>query len=240
SSYVYPPPPFSEEEKKRQAEELTDTLIAQPALGAVEMGLLSLFQRFGLKPDMVAGHSYGEYVALYAAGVISKDDLLLLSEQRGRSMKQAAQKTPGKMLAVSAPAEKIEKLLQGIPDVWLANYNAPRQTIIAGSSDALENAGKRLQAEGIRTQPIAVSCPFHTPLLEPARERFAKILAEVSFSKPTCELFSNSTGKPYPSDPGSIREQLKQHLVRPVQFADEIEAMFDSGGRVFLEIGPRN
>ncbi len=243
SSYIYPPPAFSPEQEKQQNLELTDTVVAQPALGVVEIGLCHALERLGVRPDMTAGHSYGEYVALAAAGVISDSALFELSESRGRAIKDTTHEEAGTMAAVSADADAIAKALakdgDGMEGITLANHNSPRQTVISGTNAAVGAAIKKLEAAKLAARPIPVACAFHSPLMEPARERFAAVLAKQTFAKPTAAVFSNTLGAQYPEDPKEIAALLASHLVRPVKFVDEIRAMYDQGARVFVEVGPK-
>ena len=240
SSYIYPPSAYSAAERDAQARALTDTAIAQPALGAVESGLLKLLASMGVKPDMVAGHSYGEYVALHAAGVIDETTLAHLSELRGRAIKEAVGDAPGTMAAASAGADAVRAALGDRSGVWLANFNAPQQTIIAGLAPAVEAAVAVLGRAGISAKPIPVACAFHTPLMSGARARLDEALAPVRFGAPRVPVFSNALASAYPHDPARIGGILSEHLVSPVRFVDEVRAMHDAGARVFLEVGPRS
>jgi acyl transferase domain-containing protein/NAD(P)-dependent dehydrogenase (short-subunit alcohol dehydrogenase family)/acyl carrier protein len=239
SAYIYPPPAFSPEQEKQQNLEITDTVVAQPALGAVEIGLCHALARLGVRPDMTAGHSYGEYVALAAAGVISDSALFDLSESRGRAIKDTTHDEAGAMAAVSADADAITKALDGMEGITLANHNSPRQTVISGANAAVHAAIQKLEAAKLAARLIPVACAFHSPLMQPARERFAEVLARQTFAKPRVAVFSNTLGGQYPEDPQEIASLLASHLVRPVKFVDEIRAMYEQGARVFVEVGPK-
>ena len=239
SAYIYPPPTFSPEQEKQQNLEITDTVVAQPALGVVEIGLCHALERLGVRPDMTAGHSYGEYAALAAAGVISDSALFDLSESRGRAIKDTTHDEAGTMAAVSADAEAIAKALDSMEGITLANHNSPRQTVISGANAAVGAAIQKLEAAGLAARLIPVACAFHSPLMEPARERFAAVLARQTFAKPHAAVFSNTLGAQYPEDPQEIAALLASHLVRPVKFVDEIRAMYEQGARVFVEVGPK-
>jgi acyl transferase domain-containing protein len=239
SAYIYPPAAFSPEREKQQNLELTDTVVAQPALGVVEIALCRALERLGVRPDMTAGHSYGEYVALAAAGVISDSVLFDLSESRGRAIKDTTQEEAGTMAAVQADAEAITKALAGMEGITLANHNSPRQTVISAANDAVRAAIGKLEAAGFTARLIPVACAFHSPLMEAARVRFAEVLARQTFAKPSAQVFSNTLGGPYPEEPREIAALLASHLVRPVKFVDEIRAMYERGARVFVEVGPK-
>ena len=133
STYIFPAPAFTPEERAEQMRAITDTTVAQPALGAIEMGLYSLLSTIGVEPDVVGGHSYGEYVALAASGAISERELYEISSARGRAIADSVAGAPGVMAAVSSSAESVKAVLGDRADVWIANLNAPSQTIISGT-----------------------------------------------------------------------------------------------------------
>lgn len=240
SRYVFPVPAFTSETEQRQQIQLTATNVAQPALGAAEMALMHLLNALEVQPDLVAGHSYGEYVALCAAGAIDESTLAELSEARGRIISEAAQDDLGTMAAVQADSAAIVPLLEGISDVWIANVNAPQQTMISGTGAGVALAVERLQSHGLNARPIAVACAFHSPIVAPAQQMLAEVLGRSTFTAPAVEVFSNTTAGPYPRAPEAIAAQLTEHLVQPVRFSDEIAAMYAAGARVFVEVGPRS
>jgi len=240
SGYIYPPPAFTAAEQETKMRAITDTVVAQPALGAVELGLLDLLLDLGLEPDMVAGHSYGEYVALAAAGVLSPDALIGISEARGRAIKESVGETPGTMAAVPAPADRVAEALRDVPSVWLANFNAPRQTIIAGAPADVERAIDVLASAGVKAKQIPVSCAFHSPLMERARVRLSDELGRLDLKAPRIPVFSNTEAGPYPDEPARVAALLSEHLVRPVRFLEEIQAMYAHGARLFVEVGPKS
>ena len=240
SSYIFSPPRFNQEEELKCQQALTKTNMAQPALGAAGMGLFHLLQALDVKPNMVAGHSYGEYVALCAAGVFSEEVLYSLSEARGRFIIEAAGQDLWTMAAVEAGQERIIDVLRSVENVWVANLNAPSQTVISGTRAGIEEATKCLEANGMRVRPIPVSCAFHSPVVGPARDRLAEFISTIAFAEPKLEVFSNTSAEPYPQTSKAIAALLSDHLIRPVEFVREIEAMYQSGARIFLEVGPRS
>jgi acyl transferase domain-containing protein/NAD(P)H-dependent flavin oxidoreductase YrpB (nitropropane dioxygenase family) len=240
SDYVFPPPSFTKEEKEARSRELTDTTIAQPALGAVELGVSRLLERLGVRPSFAAGHSYGEYVALCAAGAFSTETLFEVSAARGQFIKQATRDASGTMAAVGASADAVRKLVDGHADVWIANLNAPAQTVIAGSHEAIEQAIARFAAAGVTARKIPVACAFHSPLVQPAQRDLAALLARIPIGPTRLPVFSNSLGRSYSGEPEEIRQVLSAHLVQPVRFVDEIVDMYSAGARVFVEVGPRS
>jgi acyl transferase domain-containing protein/NAD(P)H-dependent flavin oxidoreductase YrpB (nitropropane dioxygenase family)/NAD(P)-dependent dehydrogenase (short-subunit alcohol dehydrogenase family) len=238
STYVYPHPVFSEEEEQSIRQALTDTQIAQPSLGVVGIALFKLLRSLGIEPDFAGGHSYGEYIALCAAGVFEEDALVLLSEARGRFILAAAKKEPSTMTAVEAGAEVVSEAIAGVKGVVLANKNAPRQTIISGTLTGVEEASSRLIAQGIQVRRIPVACAFHSPVVAGACEPLANMLREIELGPPRFAVYSNTSAKPYPQEPPAIINQLAEHLAAPVEFVREIEAMYEAGARVFVEVGP--
>ncbi|MGH9162316.1 MAG: SDR family oxidoreductase [Vicinamibacteraceae bacterium] len=238
SSYIYPASALNDETRDQQRAAITDTHVAQPALAAVEVGLVHLLARFGIRPDMTAGHSYGEYVALWAAGALDESALFEISEIRGRVIKESLGADAGTMAAVHAPADRVVEALRERGGVWLANLNAPRQTVIAGGTAAIEDAMRRLTEAGLKSQRIPVACAFHSPLMEASQMRLAAALSGLTWQRPRVPVYSNSLGALYPDDPGQVADLLAQHLIRPVRFVDEITAMYEAGARLFVEVGP--
>jgi len=238
--FIFPPPSFTPEEQRARADALTQTNVAQPALGAAGLAMRRLLRGFGVRADIVAGHSYGEYVALCAAGVYDEETLAKVSEARGRSILESARNDLGTMAAVAETADRIAEVLRPIKDVWVANLNAPRQTVISGTRAGVQEAIEHLKKAGIEARPLPVACAFHSPVIAPARDRLAAVLSEVPFRAPETEVFANSTAAPYPRDPKAVAAILAEHLVEPVRFADEVEAMHQAGARLFVEVGPKN
>jgi acyl transferase domain-containing protein/NAD(P)H-dependent flavin oxidoreductase YrpB (nitropropane dioxygenase family)/NAD(P)-dependent dehydrogenase (short-subunit alcohol dehydrogenase family) len=238
SSYMFPPPMFTKEEEEAAREALTDTRIAQPALGAIEAGLFSLLSSMGVQPDFVAGHSYGEYVALYSAGVLALEDFIRLSEARGRFIVEGSGVDPGAMAAVECDASTVEALIADIAGVGLANLNSPSQTIISGERAAVKVAVEKLSSQGKRARQIPVACAFHSPLMVPAQKPLAKFLDSIKLCPARIPIFSNTTAEPYPKTPRAMARLLVEHLVRPVKFVPQVEALYEAGARIFVEVGP--
>lgn len=239
SHYIHPPSPYSEAAENHAKEQLTDTHIAQPAIGAVEIGYLDLTNRLGLKPDMVGGHSYGEYTALYAAGVLSRAELLRLSEVRGRVMSAACEASDGAMAAVKATRKELLARLEGLEDVVIANHNAPLQSVISGKTQVVQQVVERLQVAQIMAQMLPVAGAFHSSLVESAHISLANAISAAVMQPPKIPIYSNTTGRPYNSDVEAIRHQLCRHLLSPVEFVDQINAMYEAGARIFIEVGPK-
>ncbi len=239
SRSIFPKPAFGPELEAAHQAALARTDVAQPALGAAEVALLTILGELRTKPDLVAGHSYGEYVALHAAGAIDEATLAILSEARGRSIVEAAGQDLGTMAAVSAGPDKVAAILGTVDDVWVANLNAPDQTILSGTKPGIGRAVERFQAAGVAVRSLPVGCAFHSPIVAPAQARLAGHLAAARFHPPRVPVYSNTTAGPHGDDPRAIAVRLADHLIRPVRFAEQIEAMYAAGARIFVEVGPR-
>ncbi|MFF3336365.1 SDR family oxidoreductase [Streptomyces sp. NPDC002888] len=238
---LYPPAAFDDAVRDRQREALTDTRAAQPALGVAGLAAHALLTTAGVRPDMAAGHSYGELVALCAAGALDPETLLELSTERAAAILAAAGDDPGTMAAVSAGAEDVAGALRaaGAPDsVVVANRNAPRQTVISGPADAVTDAVRLLREAGLGAQRIPVACAFHSPLVAGATDRFAEVLADRPVRPPEFPVWANRTAAPYGADADAVRAELAAQIGAPVAFVEQVEAMYEAGARVFVEAGP--
>ncbi|MHC5908716.1 beta-ketoacyl synthase N-terminal-like domain-containing protein, partial [Streptomyces sp. S6] len=235
---MYPPTAFDEAARERQNAALTDTRVAQPALGIAGLAAFTVLTVVGIHPDMAAGHSYGELVALCAAGVVSPRALLELSEERASAILAAAGDEPGTMAAVSADAEAVGRVLADLGDtgVVIANLNSPEQTVVSGPADGVADAVRHLRTAGLTARRIPVACAFHSPLVAGAGPMFAAALAQHSFHEPEFPVWANRTAAPH--TPDAVRTELAAQIGSPVRFADQIEAMYDAGARVFVEAGP--
>lgn len=242
SHLIWPADAFTPEARKAQTVALTATDVAQPALGAVSAGFAAILAALGVRPDMVAGHSYGEFSALHAAGAFGLDDLITLSEARGRAMVEHGDPArPGGMAAVSADGPAVAAALGGDhPDVVIANLNSPRQTVIAGPQSAVAKAAEALGGKGLQVVTVPVSQAFHSPLMEPARAAFEARLAQTAWQATEVPVYSNMTGKLHPSDPEAQRRMMAAHLTSPVHFDAMIRQMAADGATVFLEVGPKS
>ncbi len=239
SQFVFPPPSFSPERLRERRQALTDTHVAQAALGATELAYLEVLNALGVAAQMTAGHSYGELAALAAAGGLEADQLLMLSEARGRLMEQAAAGEAGAMAAVDSAPDALSALLDG-GGVVVANLNAPRQTVLSGPRDRIAAAVSWCADNGIAARELPVACAFHSPHVAGARDRFAEVLAQAPIATPRVPVYSNTTAEPHAQEPAAIADVLAEHLAKPVQFVAEIEAMHRDGARLFVEVGPRS
>ncbi|MBD2492826.1 type I polyketide synthase [Nostoc sp. FACHB-280] len=241
SEIVFPRPTFEEAEKNAQVAALQRTEYAQPAIGVFSAGLYSILQKAGFKSDFVAGHSFGELTALWAAGVLSEQDYLFLVKARGQAM--AAPEDPdhdaGTMLAVKEDINKIEPILKHYPQVSIANFNSPTQVVLAGPTAEIAKVRQTLQEQGYAAVPLPVSAAFHTSLIAFAQKSFAIATKSVKFNTAQIPVFSNVTGKPYPQDPTGMQRILETHLASSVLFKQEIENIYAAGGSCFVEFGPK-
>ena len=239
SSYIFPSPSFTPEEQRRRQGELTDTHVAQAALGATELAYVHVLAELGVEPGLTAGHSYGEFAALAAAGGIDAEQLLRISEARGRFMKEAGAAEDGAMVAVDAPPDALTALLER-GGVVIANINSPRQTVLSGAREHVEAAVEWCRGRDIGARMLPVACAFHSPQVAGAQQRLAQLLQGMTLKSPRIPIYSNTTGDAHAQDPEAIAKLLSEHLTRPVDFVRELEAMYRDGARIFLEVGPRS
>ena len=235
---LFPGTAFTPELRTAQQKALTDTRVAQPTLGLADLAMSRVLSLAGVRPAMTAGHSYGELVALSVAGAFDAETLLALSEQRARCILDAAAGAPGTMAAVRASASRIREVLGDDAGITLANHNAPDQTVIAGSHEAIERACQRLTKAGESARAIPVACAFHSPIVARGRESFAEKLAAADVHAPTLPVYANATAARYRDDAADVRETLAAQIASPVRFVEEVEAMYAAGARVFVEVGP--
>jgi len=243
SQFIFPRGAYDDAAKTAARQKLTSTDIAQPALGAVEVGLFRLMQSLGLKADMLAGHSYGEFVALFAAGAVDFEALMQLSAARGRFIVDAASAEGaelGTMAAVTAPRKVVEDAIADIDDVIIANHNAPLQSIVSGTREGVKAACAKLLQAGVEVTEIPVAAAFHSSLVKPAQQALSDLIDATPWAPVQIPVYSNSTARPHANDVARVKRQMAEHLVRPVEFVAEIEAMYRDGARVFVEVGPKS
>lgn len=239
SSVIYPVPTFDDDTRRSQRRALNDTRNAQPALGVTNLAAHDVLTQFNLRPAMTAGHSYGEYVALCVAGTVAPDDLLVVSAKRGVAIHEASSDTPGSMASVAADAATLEAAIERLGlSVYVANYNAPGHTVIAGETAELDRAIEMLVDAKLHARRIPVSAPFHCPLVAEASRRIVDDLVSVDLRGPQRPVYANVTAEPYPHGSEEIRALLAEHLASPVRFVDQIRNMYRDGARVFFEVGP--
>ena len=219
-----------------QADDLKATKVTQPAI-FIHSTILAMEQ--AQQPDMVAGHSLGEFSALVAAGALSFEDGLRLVAARAAAMQKCCEKVPGTMAAVIKLEDSvIEDICAGIPGVVPANYNSPGQVVISGELSAVEKACALLKEAGAkRALVLPVSGAFHSPLMEPARVELAKAIEATPFKAPRCPIYQNVTASPT-TDPGLIKENCLKQLTSPVRWTKTVLNMIADGAGRFVEIGP--
>ncbi|MFD2760483.1 ACP S-malonyltransferase [Lentibacillus juripiscarius] len=221
--------------------ELTETENAQPALLLSGIAVYELLKKEGVQPSMAAGHSLGEYSALVAAGAMTFDEALPLVAARGRLMEEAFPKGKGSMAAVLGMSqEAIEQTLEQVNDdevVDIANLNCPGQIVISGSKEGIDEAVDLLKENGAkRVLPLNVSGPFHSGLMKPANEQFAKELDTIAFQDADIPVYANVTASPV-TDQNSIKDLLLRQLYSPVRFEESIRHMMDAEVDAFVEVG---
>lgn len=219
-------------------QDLKQTKVTQPSI-FIHSVITKQVMGENFKPDMVAGHSLGEFSALVASGVLSFQDGLVLVFKRAEAMQRACHIEQGTMAAVLGLEDKIiEDICAEIDKVIPANYNCPGQVVISGATQDVEKACNRLKEAGAkRALPLAVSGAFHSPLMTPAREDLAKAIEEVKFNKPICPIYQNVTTTAV-TNPEEIKKNLIAQLTSPVKWRQSIENMVKDGATDFIEVGP--
>ncbi|MDA0310489.1 MAG: SDR family NAD(P)-dependent oxidoreductase [Gemmatimonadetes bacterium] len=235
---VFPPPAFSDEERAAQLRTLTEMAMAQPAIAAVSLGYMSLLEKLGVTPDVVAGHSFGEVTALAAAGRLDPLHLLSIARRRGELMAEAAANEAGAMLAASASAEAVAALIAEDTGVVVANDNSPTEVVLAGSEKAIEDFRQLLKGEGITSVRLPVASAFHSSIVAGSCEPFHDFLASVEWSDEGVEVYANTTAGTYPKKADEARRLLADQLASRVRFREMIQGMHAAGVTHFVEVGP--
>lgn len=220
-------------------DDLKQTKVTQPAI-FLHSVILAKSLGDDFKPDMVAGHSLGEFSALVAAGALSFEDGLRLVAKRAQAMQKACEAQPSTMAAVLAlPDEKVEELCAEVDDVVApANYNCPGQVVISGTVPGIDAACEKMLAAGAkRALKLKVGGAFHSPLMKPAHDELAEAIETVEFKTPICPIYQNVDGKPH-TEPAEIKENLVRQLTAPVRWTYDVEAMIADGATEFVELGP--
>jgi [acyl-carrier-protein] S-malonyltransferase len=220
------------------AEELKETKVTQPAVFLHSVILAKTLEDF--KPEMVAGHSLGEFSALVANGALSFEDGLKLVSQRALAMQKACEITPSTMAAVLGLADNIvEEVCASIDGVVVAaNYNCPGQLVISGEFKAVELACEKMKEAGAkRALLLPVGGAFHSPMMEPAREELAAAIEATTFSAPICPVYQNVTASAV-SDANEIKKNLIIQLTAPVKWTQSVQQMLADGATLFTEVGP--
>jgi [acyl-carrier-protein] S-malonyltransferase len=220
---------------------LKETKVTQPAI-FLHATIQSESMGTTFKPEMVAGHSLGEFSALVAAGVLSFEEGLSLVSERALAMQEACNQSPGTMAAIlGLEDEKVEAICKEIEGIVIpANYNCPGQLVISGAVEAVENACEAFKEAGSRRALLLpVGGAFHSPLMEPAKERLAKAIEQTTFNNPRCSVYQNVTARGT-LDPEELRKQLVAQLTAPVKWTQSIQQMIADGATHFTEVGPGN
>lgn len=219
-------------------DDLKATRVTQPAIFLHSVVLAKCYE--GFRPDMVAGHSLGEFSALAAAEAISFEDAFRLVYIRATQMQLCCEKVPGTMAAiVGLPDEKVEEICSSCEGIVIpANYNCGGQVVISGEKTAVEQACEKAKAEGAkRALPLAVSGAFHSPLMEPARIELGKAIEETRIVEPICPIYQNVSAQAV-TDPQTIKKNLLAQLTSPVRWTQSVRNMLADGADYFMEIGP--
>ena len=220
------------------AEDLKQTKVTQPAVFLHSVILAKCLDDFN--PDMVAGHSLGEFSALVACGALDFEAALKLVAVRAQAMQQACESRPGTMAAViNLPEEKISEVCESCEGIVVpANYNSKRQIVISGEVASIEQACVRMKEAGARRALVLpVGGAFHSPLMESAREELADCIEHTEFKTPTCPIYQNVTAQPT-TDPAEIKANLLKQLTSPVRWTHTVEKMIEDGAAEFIEVGP--
>ena len=237
---AFPPHAFDEATRAHQAATVKAMENAQPGIAAVALAQLALLDRAGLSPDMAAGHSFGEVMALHAANGFDADAALAIARARGKAMRDAAAQAEGGMLAVQSDAASLHAFVDADPDLVLANDNGPSQVALSGPLTAIDHAEAHLKANGLTVKRLPVASAFHSPIVSGAIEPFAAGLQTQRLRALKLPVYSNASAAPYPKTPAAIAKRLAAQIGEPVRFREMIDAMHADGARTFVEIGPGN
>lgn len=223
------------------AEELGETVHSQPAIMATSIIALEAAKKKGFEFDAVAGHSLGEYAAMYASGVLSLENAFKIIKLRAEAMDKAAKSSDGSMAAILKIApEKVEEVCAEIDGyVVPVNYNSPVQTVIAGEKEAVAKACEKFAELKARAVPLAVASAFHSKIMQPAADEFASKVNElgITFNKPVVKFYSNVLGTEL-TDFSDMPSLLTKHIISPVKFTSELAEMEKAGCTKFVEFGP--
>lgn len=220
-------------------DDLKQTRVTQPAI-FLHSVILAKYMGSAFQPDMVGGHSLGEFSALVAAGAMSFEDGLRLVIARANAMQRCCEKTPSTMAAVLKLDDKtVEDICASIEGeiVVPANYNCPGQLVISGTNEGVARACEKVKEVKGKALPLAVGGAFHSPLMEPARIELAEAIEKTAFSKPVCPCYQNVCALPV-SDPAEIKKNLLMQLTSPVRWTATVQNMLKDGATEFIEVGP--
>jgi len=224
-------------------EVLTKTIYAQPAILSFSIGIFEIIkEKIKEKPLCAFGHSLGEFTALYAAKVLSLEDVLEIVKERGKLMNEAGEKFPGSMAAlIGIDKEEVEEIIRkkGFKFCVIANYNSPSQIVISGKKEEVDEVTKEIKEKKKgKVIPLAVSAAFHSPLMDEAAEIFSKYIINKNFKKPDFPIIQNATGSAE-KEPEIIKRNIMKQLNSPVLFTKCVEKARELGVKKFIEIGPK-
>ena len=224
-------------------DDLRQTEITQPAVLTVDIALTRLLAAYGIEPDFTMGHSLGEYGALVASGALPFAEALEAVSARGKGMTRVSLADNGRMAAVFAPLEEIERILQSIPGyLVVANINSEHQAVVGGASDAVQQAIAVFQKAGYEAAPLPVSHAFHTSIVAPASEPLRRTLERLHLQSPQVPVVANVSGDFYPQGPDVVAQMidiLSKQVASPVQFVKGLRTLYKAGARTFVELGPK-
>ncbi len=225
-------------------EELTKTINLHACLTCVNISCFEVFKKHlgdnFSKVKFVAGHSLGEFSALYAASVLSLEDTFLAVRERGKCLEEIAISKPSGMYAIiNFPLKELEEIVSTSPGVVvISNYNSPKQLVISGEEPFLSEIAEKLKEKGAKVVKLKVSAGFHSPLMKEAQERFLSFLSKLTWQDPRISFVSSVTGKAEALG-SEIRAIMERQIVSPVKWISAVEYMYDKGVRFFVEIGPK-
>ena len=241
---------LSKEEQREAEHKLKQTEYTQPAMLTADLAIERALNDHGLLPDMVAGHSLGEYAALMSAGILDMDGALRAAAARGTEMGSVEIDDKGLMASVSAPYEEVKSIIDSIDGyVIAANKNSPKMTVIAGETAPVEAAVAAFEAKGFQSMPLATSHAFHSRIVAPANEPLRRFLEGLEIRWPTIPITANVDGGFYPMNPSdsedleaskaAILSKLALQMASSVEWTSQIETMYEAGARAFIEVGPK-
>ena len=235
---------LSNEERKAAEHKLKQTEYTQPAMLTADLAIEHALNAYGHVPDMVAGHSLGEYAALMASGILNMDGALRAAAARGTEMGSVEIDDKGLMASVTAPYEDVERILDAADGyVIAANKNSPKMTVIAGATEAVQNVMKAFEGEGFNCVPLATSHAFHSSIVAPANEPLHRFLSSLEINWPNIPITANVDGTFYPNDGPDAKEgilsKLAPQMASSVEWTSQIETMYEAGARIFVEVGPK-
>ena len=230
---LYPAAPY--DAAAAQAK-LTRTEVCQPAMAALGVALAETLDRAGVKPDVVLGHSLGEFAAAASAGMLTGESAVSLVAARGQVMNRLGLADNGAMLAVMAPRARVAELLAGTPDVWDANLNHPQQVVVSGTTPGIKAAQEKLTAAGVKTTALEVSHAFHSPLMQGVDAGMRSLIGPLKVHAASIPVASCITGATY-SSADEAREVWVRHATAPVDFVSALNTCLDQGARIFVQVG---